>query len=99
MLDGILIVFTRDFEPKDVFVTSILTKMKARGRTYKEWMSDKTPVKILVHPRAQDPMTVIAQAMVQFRMMGIPFSAPNVEQATFEGSQGISGTIITHWSK
>jgi len=33
------------------------------------------------------------------RKMGIAFSLENLEHATFEGSQGISGTIITHWKR
>jgi hypothetical protein len=98
MLDGILIIFTREFQPKDTFVTSILTTMKARGRTYKEWMTEKTPVKILVNPDAQNAYTFLAAAMIQFRMMGITFSADRVEHATFQGSHGISGTVVTHWS-
>ena len=98
MLDAILIIFNRDFTPKDTFVNSILTRMNARGRPYKEWMSANTPLKVLVHPDAQNPMTFLAQAALQFRMMGIAFSVDNVEQATFDGSDGISGTVVSHWS-
>ena len=36
MLQGILIIFCKDFSPQDVFVNSILTRMNARGRPYKE---------------------------------------------------------------
>jgi hypothetical protein len=98
-LDGILIVFAKEFTPKDVFINSILTKMIAHGRTYQDWMNTKTPKRILINPKAQDPMTMLANAAVQFRMMGIPYRSENVEHATFEGSQGIVGSIITHWSK
>jgi hypothetical protein len=97
-LDGILIIFTKDFEPKGTFVNSILTKMTAHNKSYKEWMKENTPVKIFVHPQAQNPNTFLALAMVQFKTMGIEFSAENLEQATFEGSEGISGTVVTHWS-
>ena len=98
-LDGILIIFTKDFEPKYVFIDSILTKMRARGQTYKEWMTADTPVRVLIDPSAQNPMTYIARATVQFQRMGVDFSLENVEHATFEGNQGISGVVVTHWSK
>ena len=98
ILDGILIIFTRDFEPKSTFINSVLTKMKARGRPYVEWMTEKTSMQVLVSPKAQDPMTFLANAAVQFRTMGIAFSLENVEHATFEGSDGVSGTVVTHWS-
>jgi hypothetical protein len=97
-IEGVLIIFTRDFEPKGTFVDSILTKMKARDLTYRDWMSADTPVTILVHPSAQDATVIAAQATVQFRMMGIVFSAEKVESATFEGDDGISGSVVTHWS-
>jgi DNA-binding transcriptional regulator PaaX len=51
MLDGILIFFTKNFPSKETFVRSILTRMTARGRTYKEWMTPRTPMRILVHPK------------------------------------------------
>ena len=97
-LDGILVIFNREFEPKGTFVNSILTRMEARGRPYKEWMTPSTPVRILIHPDAQNPATIAAQAAVQFRKLGIPFSLDRLEHATFEGSYGISGAIATHWS-
>ncbi len=98
MLDAILIVFNRDFAPKDTFVNSILTRMNARGRPYKDWMKPHTPLKVIVHPDAQNPTSFLAQAMVQFRLMGVAFSFDNVEQATFDGSDGTRGTVVSHWS-
>lgn len=98
-LQGLIIIFTRDFSEKDVFVNSILTKMRARGRPYAEWMTETTPVHILVNPRAQDPSTFAAMAMVQFRRLGINFNVAHLEHATFEGSHGIDGVVLSHWSR
>ena len=98
MLDAILVVFNREFGSKDTFVNEILTGMRARGRTYKEWMTPTTPLKVLVHPKAKDPATFTAQAMVQFRTMGITFSAKNLEYATFDGNNNVFGSVVTHWS-
>lgn len=98
MLEGILILFSRDFSPKETFVNSILTRMNARGRPYKEWMKANTPVKVVVHPNAQEPAAFLAQAAVQFRLMGVPLSAEKIEYATFEGSDGIRGTVVSQWS-
>ena len=97
-LDALIIIFTREFSPKETFVNSILTRMNARGRPYRDWMTEGTPVRILVNPKAQDPMTFTATAMVQFRMLiGDRFDMERLEHATFEGSQGISGVILSHW--
>lgn len=98
MLEGILIIFSREFSPQETFVNSILSRMNAHGRPYKEWMTPNTPVKVVVHSDAQDPTAFLAQAAVQFRRMGVPFSAEKIEYATFEGSHGISGTVVSQWS-
>jgi len=97
-LDGILIFFNNDFNPKDAFINAILTKMKARGRTYREWMTDKTPLGVFIDPDTKDPTMILARAAAQFRSMGISFSADNVEPAPFEGTQGRTGTVVAHWS-
>lgn len=97
-LDAILIMFNREFSPKEKFVNSILEKMKAKGRPYKEWMSDSTPVRVLVIPNTQDPMKFMPWAIVQFRPLVASFSVDNIRYATFEGSEGISGVVVTHWS-
>jgi len=96
-LQGILIMFTRDFQPKKPFVDSILTTMKVHGRPYRDWMTRTTPLKVLVHSDAQDERAIGAHAMVYFRGIGIAFAPERVEYATFEGSHGISGAIVTHW--
>jgi len=98
MLDAVLIIFNREFAPKEKFVNSILTRMNARGRPYKDSMTPHTPLKVVVHPDAQNPTSFLAQAMMHFRLMGVAFSVDNVEHATFDGSDGICGTVITHWS-
>lgn len=98
-LDGLVIIFTRDFSPKDTFINSILTRMYAHGRSYKEWMLSETPMIVKIHPAAQNPQTFIALATVEFRaLIGNRFSIEKLESATFEGSDGISGVILSHWN-
>jgi hypothetical protein len=96
-LDALIIIFNQDFSPKDTIVNSILTRMQARGRPYSSWMRKNTPIHIVVNPQAQNPATFMAMAMVQFRMLGIPFNASRVEYAKFEGGYGVSGVILSHW--
>ncbi|HMY70876.1 MAG TPA: hypothetical protein PLD20_16710 [Blastocatellia bacterium] len=96
-LDGLIIIFTREFSPKEPFVNSILTKMNARGRPYCNWMTNDTPMRTFVNPKAQDPTTFTAMAMVQFRLLIGNFDMNHVECATFESNEGVSGIILSHW--
>jgi hypothetical protein len=98
-LDAILILFNREFQPRDQFVNSILTRMNARGHPYRDWMTARTILRTLVVPNAQDPATCTATALVQFRLMlGERANLDHVEVADFEGSAGVSGVVVSHWS-
>lgn len=84
---------------RETFVNSILSKMLARGRPYRQWMSASTPVSILVNPSVHDPYQGMAAAVVRFRrLLGGDYSMERMEQADFEGSDGISGIIFSSWS-
>ena len=98
-LNAIIIIFNREFSPKETFTNSILSKMIARGRPYSDWMTEKTPLRMLVNANAQDSTTYIAMATVQFRqLIGDQFNMDRLESATFEGSHGIAGVILSHWN-
>ncbi|MBN1271551.1 MAG: HEAT repeat domain-containing protein [Candidatus Aminicenantes bacterium] len=96
-LDGIIIIFDREFSDKTVFVNSILSRMEARGKSYKEWMTSKTPVEIIVNSKALDPNLFITMAAVTFRRLGIDFDYDRLEYADLSGTHNISGVVITHW--
>lgn len=97
-LTAIVLLFDRDFSPKETFVGSILDKMEARGRTYRKWMTSDTPVLIRIHPRAQDPAAFLATALVELRReLDLAVDLGKLEYATFEGSAGISGVVVTLW--
>ena len=91
-------MFSRDFSPKDTFVDSILDRLEARGKPYRRWMTDKTPLLIRVNSNAQVPAAFLAAATVEFsRALNERTDLEKVEYATFEGSEGISGVILTLW--
>jgi HEAT repeat protein len=97
-LDAIVIVFNRDFPTSGQFVNEILDQLTTRGRTYQSWMHDGTPVRIKFHPNAQDQMTAAAIAMVEFHMLiGERADPEKIQFGTFEGSQGIVGSVLSHW--
>lgn len=97
-LDAIVIVFNRDFPTSGQFAEEILNNLTTRGRTYKSWMRDNTPVRIKVHQKAQDQMTVASIAFVEFRkLIGDKADPGNIQFGTFEGSQGIFGSVLSHW--
>jgi len=97
-LDGIVIVFNRDFPTSGQFVNEILDQLRTKGRTYRSWMHSRTPVRVKFHPNAQDQMTAAAIAMVEFRgMIGERADPENIQFGTFEGSQGIVGAVLSHW--
>lgn len=97
-LTAILLLFDRDFSPRETFIASILDKMEARGRTYRKWMTADTPVLVRIHPRAQDPTAFLATAVVELRReLDLAVDLDKLEYATFEGSAGISGVVVTLW--
>jgi HEAT repeat protein len=97
-LTAILLLFDRDFSPRETFIASILDKMEARGRTYRKWMTSDTPVLVRIHPRAQDPTAFLATAAIELRReLDLDVDLDKLEYATFEGSGGISGVVVTLW--
>ncbi len=73
--------------------------MEARGKTYRMWMTNDTPVIVRVHADAQVPHAFLAMATFEFRpILDEVFNMDHLEHATFEGSDRISGVIVTHWN-
>ena len=98
-LDAILILFNRDFGPKDQIIDSILSRMVARGQPYRRSMTARTKVSSLTVSDPQNPARYMSTAMVQFRMMlGSQADLKKVEVANFQGSDGVFGVIMSHWS-
>jgi hypothetical protein len=98
-LDAIVVVFNREFAGQEQFVNEILGQLKTKGRTYREWMRHDTPVLVKAHPKAQDQMTAATMALVEFRRAGLEHAdLRRVQFGTFEGSQGIVGAVLSHWS-
>lgn len=98
-LDAIVVVFNRDFPTSHQFVDEILSQLTTRGRTYRHWMREGTPVRVKTHANAQDQMTVAAMALIEFRRMGVNGAdLRRVQFGTFEGSAGVVGSVLSHWS-
>lgn len=98
-LEALLILFSRDFAPKERFVDSILDRMEARGKSYRAWMNTQTPVIIDVRSGAQEPAVFLATAKTAFQTrLNRSTDMAMTEYATFEGSEGISGVIVTLWN-
>ena len=98
-LEAVLILFSRDFAPKERFVDSILDKMEVRGRSYRAWMDGRTPVIIDVRASAQEPAVFLATAKIAFQTrLNRRIDVAKTEYATFEGSEAISGVIVTLWN-
>jgi len=99
-LEALLILFNREFSPKQQFVDSILNKMQVRGRSYREWIDVRTPVIVQVRANPQDPATFLATATVEFqKRLNKRIDIEKTEYATFEGSQDTSGVIVTLWNR
>lgn len=97
-LDAIVIVFNCDFPTKYGFAEEILNNLTTRGKTYKSWMKNNTPVLIKVHQKAQDQMTVATIALVEFRkLIGNKADPGNIQFGTFEGSRDIFGSVLSYW--
>ena len=98
-LDAVLILFNREFGPKDQIVDSILSRMIARGRPYRQSMTPRTKLSSGVVSDPQNAARYGATAMIQFRMMlGSQADLKKVEVANFQGSDGVYGVILSHWS-
>lgn len=99
-LEALLFIFNRDFSPKDQIMNSVITHMSARGHTYSYWLRPDTPKLVFVSPKAQEPSAYMPIALIQFRMvLGERASLKNIEVAQFQGSEGVSGVILSHWKK
>jgi len=95
---GLIILFSRDFEPRETFVNSILDRMQARGRAYRSWMAPDTALRVMTNANAQDPSAIAATGLIGFRsLLGIEPDLDKLEYATFEGSDGIWGSILSLW--
>lgn len=100
LLRAVVVILNKDLTTKKAFVNSILSKLIARGRPYREWMTESTPVEIHVNPSAQDPMTFAATALVTFgRLLGEESTLERLEHATFQSGDGISGVILSYWAR
>lgn len=98
-LDAIVVIFNREFTGQEAFVNEILGQLKTRGRTYREWMQKDTRIRVKSHPDAQDEMTAATMALIEFRKLGVKdANLRRVLTGTFEGSQGVAGTVLSHWS-
>lgn len=99
-LEALLILFSREFAPKERFVNSILDRMEVRGKSYRAWMDARTPVIIDVRAGAQDPAVFLAAAKIAFQTrLNRRIDVAKTEYATFEGSETISGVIVTLWNR
>jgi len=73
--------------------------MNARGRPYRDWMTPGTQMRTLVKANATNSGTYMATALVEFRiLLGERASLDKVEVANFQGSEGVSGVILSNWS-
>jgi WD40 repeat protein len=97
-LDAIVIIFNRAFPTSEQFAEEILDGMTHRGKTYRSWMRSSTPVRVRSHQNAQDQMAAAAIALVEFRKIIGDLADPGkIQFATFEGSQDINGSVLSHW--
>ena len=98
-LEAIVVVFNRKFPTIHQFVDEILDQLTTRGKTYRYWMRDDTPVKIKIHPKSQEQYSVSALAVVEFhKLLGDHVDLCNVQFGTFEGSQDVVGSIMSYWA-
>jgi len=98
-LDALLIIFNRDFVQQESLINEILGSMTVRNKPYRSWVSDETKVKSFVKEDSQNPHVYTPMAFIHFQMMlGDKFEASNIEVATFQGTEGIRGVLLSHWS-
>ena len=98
-LDALIVLFNKDFVQQKSFMNEILSSMTVRNKAYISWVSDETKVKSFVKEDSQNPQVYTAMAFINFQiMLGDKFESSNIEIATFQGSQGINGVILSHWS-
>lgn len=99
ILDALIIIFNQEFSPKEPFVNEILIGMSVRDKPYKYWLTKKTPIKTFVNKNAQDPYYYMAMSFIQFqKMVGNKFNRESIEVAEFQGTKGMNGVILSHWS-
>ena len=98
-LDALIVIFNKDFVQQENFMNEILSSMTVRNKPYRSWVSDKTKIKSFVKEDSQNPHVYTAMAFINFQtMLGDKFESSNIEVATFQGTEGIKGVILSHWS-
>ena len=69
----------------------------ARENQNSDWLDPSTQMKIAVGSNPHERTSFLAQATVNFRLMGIEPDPERMGYATFEGSGDIYGAIDTQW--
>ena len=98
-LDALIVLFNKDFVQQKSFMNEILSSMTVRNKAYISWVSAETKVKSFVREDSQNPQVYTPMAFINFQiMLGDKFESSNIEIATFQGTEGIKGVILSHWS-
>jgi len=98
-LDALIVIFNKNFVQQESFMNEILSSMTVRNKPYRSWVSDGTKIKSFVKEDSQNPQVYTPMAFINFQtMLGDKFESSNIEVATFQGTQGIKGVILSHWS-
>jgi hypothetical protein len=98
-LDALIVIFNKDFVQQESFMNEILSGLTVRNKPYKSWVSDETKVKTIVKEDSQNPQVYTPMAFSNFqKMLGDKYESSNIEVATFQGTEGINGVLLSHWS-
>jgi len=98
-LDALIVIFNKDFVEQESFMNEILSGLTVRNKPYKSWVSNKTKVKSFVKEDSQNPQVYTPMAFINFqKMLGNKYESSNIEVATFQGTEGIKGVLLSHWS-
>lgn len=101
-LDALIILTNRQISPSEE--DSILSELKARGRSYRDWIRPETPICVFAHPGVKDgikrPYFYGAMALRLFQEpLGDRFNIKKVGFNEFKGSSGLVGVVLAHWSE
>jgi len=98
-LDALIVIFNKDFVGEESFMNEILGGLTVRNKPYRSWVSGETKVKSFVREDCQNPLVYTPMAFINFQMMlGAKYDSSNIEVATFQGTEGIEGVLLSHWS-
>ena len=98
-LDALIVIFNKDFVQQESFMNEILSGLTVRNKPYQSWVSDETKVKSFVKEDSQNPQVYTPIAFINFQeMLGDKYESSNIEVATFMGTEGIKGVVLSHWS-